>query len=180
MSGNGIQTIDNLGVFRFQPLCLLHVVVSSVQWKDIHIQTRDTRYMPVLNKCGVPIGNLGEIQRIGRVGVRRNNLIIAKILFLGNLQETVVVGTRHDDINIIVPRNDAVMAHRPYSRTCTAIVSELMPFAYLHKGFQYIKNSGIPPFLYLFYVHNTLLFTIHNTLQFITTIVSNILFSRQS
>ena len=55
VSGYGIQSIDNLGVFRLQLLCLLHVVVSGVQGEDIHIQTSDTRYMSVLNESSISV-----------------------------------------------------------------------------------------------------------------------------
>ena len=72
---------------------------------------------------------------------------------LGNLEKAVVVGTRHDYINIVVPRDNAMMTHCPYRRTRTAIVSQPVLVAYLHESLEYVEDSGVPPVFHLFYIH---------------------------
>ena len=49
MSGNGIQPIDDLGVFSLQHLCFLHIIIRSVKRKYIHIKTYDAWSFPLLN-----------------------------------------------------------------------------------------------------------------------------------
>ena len=48
MRGDGIQTIDYLGVFVLQSLSLIDVVVGGIKWEDIHKETDDTRSFPLL------------------------------------------------------------------------------------------------------------------------------------
>ena len=58
MCGNGVQTVDNLGIAVLQPLCLCHIVIGGIEREDIHIQTDDTRYLPVLYERCVPVRQL--------------------------------------------------------------------------------------------------------------------------
>ena len=162
MCGNGIKAVDDFRVAVFQPFRLVEVVVGGVEREDVHEETYDARTLTLFDERGGAVGDLREVKGIIVPVVWSDQLVFSPVFALAYLEQTVVVGPRHDDVDVVVPWDDAVMAHGTYCRACTAIECQVVTFADVNERFEYVEYRGVPSLLYVFYVHYICLFIAHD------------------
>ena len=95
----------------------------------------------------------GQTASRSKVVVWSNQLILPEILLLRYLQQAVIVWARHDDINVVVPWYDAVVADSTDGCPCTAIVVQAVTLTDGYELAEYAEDSGVPALLYILYLH---------------------------
>ena len=110
----------------------------------IHVLTLDER-------CG-GILNLGERQRIGAVVFSANHLQRFRQPFPAVRNQPVVVLARHRYVDVIIPRDEAVVSQSPNHRSRPNIIGQPVGLACLVYQFQYLQDTLVQ-YLYVIVCH---------------------------
>ncbi len=49
-----VQAVDGFGVLAIQGFCCLRIIIRSIQWENIHIESDDARTFFLLDESGLP------------------------------------------------------------------------------------------------------------------------------
>jgi len=100
--------------------------------------------MGIFNKGGIAITEFNERQRIAGCILGRNEFVSTHVALAADLDKPVVIRSRHVHVDIIVPRDNAMMTHGTDASTSYAVVGEMMLIANTDKLAQNVCDNRIP------------------------------------
>lgn len=98
----------------------------SVDGEHVEINAAQILKVHALYERGVGILNLGKRQRIDAVILGADHLIGLRQPLCGMLNEAVVVRAWHGNVEVVVPRYEALVPHRPYHCACPDVVAQVV------------------------------------------------------
>ena len=99
---------------------------DAVDGEHVDINTCDIVAMGTLNQGGAAVDNFSEAARIGgrRLDAQCFERLWQPLVGMGH--ETVVVGTGHADVHVVVPGDEALMPHGAQHGARPAVVSDVV------------------------------------------------------
>ena len=99
---------------------------DAIDRKDVDIDTPHIVAVFTLNQCGTAIDNLSKAPGIVGIGLNTQGLQGLWQPLTGMHHETVVVGTGHTDVHVIVPGDKPLVPDSAQHSTSPTVVSDVM------------------------------------------------------
>ena len=98
------------------------VLVKLVHGEDIYVNAHDEGHVLKLPNGAASVGYLGKGSVVALIG-QRDDVVALGAYGIAHGQETVVIGTWHIDVDVVVPGYEALVAHCPEHRAAASHVS---------------------------------------------------------
>ena len=150
------ELVERLVASHGQALSQL-VLRHAVDGKDIDIDACQIVAMLALNQRGAAIDNLAKAAREGgtRLDAQRFKGLGQPLVSMGH--EAVVVGARHADVHIVIPRNETLVPHGTQHGASPTIVADVVFAANTIYSKQDLQDVSVQRF-YIVRSHNRQLF----------------------
>lgn len=121
---------------------LNHLILrNAVNGEHVDIHTTEVAEVEPFDKRGIGILYLSERQGIGGVSLGTDKLVGCGQPFGSMGCEEVVVGARHGNVYVVVPRDESAVAYGSEHGTCPYRVVQVVLFAHRVDGKQYLQDA---------------------------------------
>ncbi len=116
------------------------ITCHAINGKHVDIDTSYIVAMFALDKCGAAINYLSKTSRIVVVSLNAQGFQRLWQPLVSMHHKTIIIRTRHTDIHIIVPRDEAFMTNSTQHGTCPTIVPDVMLLTDMVYRQEYLQN----------------------------------------